>query len=42
MGYDMKKLNIAGIVIYAGLAVLGVGTVIILMVVSLRSLIFEV
>ncbi len=38
----MKKLNVASIVIYAGLAVLGVGTVIILMVVILRSLIFGV
>ena len=38
----MKKLDATGAVIYAGLAVLGVGTVIILMVVIMRSLIFGV
>ena len=31
----MKKLDVAGIVIYADLAVLGVGTVVILVVVAL-------
>ncbi len=36
----MKKLDTTGIVIYVGLAVLGMGTVAILMVVVLRSLIF--
>ncbi len=38
----MKKLNVASIVIYTGLASLGVGTAIIMMVVILRSIIFGV
>lgn len=39
-GNTMNKLDIASNVVYAGLAVLGVGTAFILLVVILRSLIF--